>query len=121
MLTLRVTLGESEEVAGVVNAMDGGKFAAVPLDLVDARRAKIEPVNGAERDAERAAQQDLYRADVTYHQDVLPAVVPQQPVTGAVYPAVRCRRSSPRPAGPARGRAARLPRLWASAPGFLPG
>ncbi len=33
--------GESGEVAGVVNAMDGGKSAAVPLDLVNARGAKI--------------------------------------------------------------------------------
>src|ERR1700760_3403959 len=32
------------------------------------------------------AEQDLYRADVAHHQDGLPAVVPQQPVTGPVYP-----------------------------------
>ena len=33
--------GESGEVAGVVNAMDGGKSTAVPLDLVNAGGAKI--------------------------------------------------------------------------------
>jgi hypothetical protein len=33
--------GESGEVAGVVNSMDGGKSAAVPLDLVNAGGAKI--------------------------------------------------------------------------------
>ena len=33
--------GESREVAGVVDTMDGGKSAAVPLDLVDAGGAKI--------------------------------------------------------------------------------
>jgi hypothetical protein len=33
--------GESGQVAGVVNAMDGGKSAAVPLDLVNAGGAKI--------------------------------------------------------------------------------
>lgn len=35
------TSRESGEVAGVVNAMDGSKPAAVPLDLVDAGGAKI--------------------------------------------------------------------------------
>src|SRR5450755_4907425 len=58
----------------------------MPLDLVDAGGAEIQPVNGAERDAQSPAQQDLYRADVTHHQDGLAAVVPQQPVTGPVYP-----------------------------------
>src|SRR5215467_15796678 len=66
--------------------MDGGKSAAVPLDLVNAGGAEVQPVNGAKRDAESPAQQDLYRGDVTDHQDGLAAVVPQQPVTGAVYP-----------------------------------
>ena len=33
--------GESGEVAGVVNAMDGGESAAVPLDLVNAGGAKV--------------------------------------------------------------------------------
>jgi anti-sigma factor RsiW len=33
--------GESGEVAGVVDAMDGGESAAVPLDLVNAGGAKI--------------------------------------------------------------------------------
>jgi len=33
--------GASGEVASVVNAMDGGKSTAVPLDLVNAGRAKI--------------------------------------------------------------------------------
>jgi hypothetical protein len=33
--------GRSGEVAGVVNAMDGGKSTAVPLDLVNAGGAKI--------------------------------------------------------------------------------
>src|ERR1700691_1337559 len=66
--------------------MDGGKSAAVPPDLVDAGRAEIQPVKGAKRDAESPAQQDLYRGNVTYHQDSLAAVVPQQPVTGPVYP-----------------------------------
>ena len=78
--------GESGKVAGVVDAMDGSKSAAVPLDLVNAGGAEIQPVKGAERDAESPAQQDLYRGDVTYHQDGLAAVVPQQPVTGTVYP-----------------------------------
>jgi len=78
--------GESGKVAGVVDAMDGGKSAAVPLDLVNAGRAEIQPVNGAKRDAESPAQQDLYRGNVTYHQDGPAAVVMQQPVTGAVYP-----------------------------------
>src|ERR1700689_3375803 len=67
--------------------MDGGKSAAVPPDLVNAGGAKIQPVKGAERDAESAAQQDLYRGNVTDHQDGLAAVIPQQPVTGPVYPA----------------------------------
>src|SRR6185437_3090677 len=71
---------------GVVDAMDGGKSTAVPLDLVNAGGTEIEPVQGAERDAESPAQQDLYRGDVTDHQDGLAAVVPQQPVTGPVYP-----------------------------------
>src|SRR5437879_2651213 len=39
--------GESGKVAGVVDAMDGGKSAAVPLDLVDAGGAEIQPVKGA--------------------------------------------------------------------------
>ena len=78
--------GESGKVAGVVDAMDGGKSAAVPLDLVNAGGAEIQPVKGAKRDAESPAQQDLYRGNVTYHQDGLAAVVPQQPVTGPVYP-----------------------------------
>ena len=73
-------------MAGVVDAMDGGKFAAVPLDLVNAGGAEIQPVKGAQRDDESPAQQDLYRGNVTYHQDGLAAVVPQQPVTGPVYP-----------------------------------
>src|SRR6266851_6660292 len=34
-------LGESGKVAGVVDAMDGGKSAAVPLDLVNAGGAEI--------------------------------------------------------------------------------
>src|SRR5258708_21362695 len=79
-------MGESGKVAGVVDAMDGGKSAAVPLDLVDAGGAEIQPVKGAKRDAESPAQQDLYRGNVTYHQDGLGAVVPQQPITGPVYP-----------------------------------
>src|SRR5579859_817142 len=66
--------------------MDGGEPAAVPLDLVDAGGAEIQPVEGVQRDAESPAQQDLYRGDVAYHQDGLAAVVPQQPVTGPVYP-----------------------------------
>src|SRR5690242_4717137 len=78
--------GESGKVAGVVDAMDGGKSAAVPLDLVNAGGAEIQPVKGAKRDAESPAQQDLYRGYVTYHQDGLAAVIPQQPVTGPVYP-----------------------------------
>src|SRR6202042_2113444 len=64
----------------------GGELAAVPLDLADAGGAEVQPVNGAERYAKRPAQQDLYRADVTHHQDGLAVVVPQQPVTGLVYP-----------------------------------
>ena len=79
--------GESGKVAGVVDAMDGGKSAAVPLDLVNAGGAEIQPVKGAERDAESPAQHDLYRGNVTDHQDGLAAVIPQQPVTGPVYPA----------------------------------
>src|SRR5215472_2069134 len=79
-------LPESGKVAGVVDTMDGGESAAVPLDLVNARGAKIEPVKGAKGDAECAAQQDLNRGDVTYHQDRLTAVVPQQAITGPVYP-----------------------------------
>jgi hypothetical protein len=35
------TAGESGQVAGVVDAMDGGESAAVPLDLVDAGGAEI--------------------------------------------------------------------------------
>src|ERR1700684_3451592 len=78
--------GNSGKVAGVVDAMDGGKSAAVPPDLVNAGRAEIQPVKGAKRDAEGPAQQDLYRGDVTYHQDGLGAVVPRPPLTGPVYP-----------------------------------
>src|SRR5262252_4573327 len=78
--------GESGKVAGVVDAMDGGKSAAVPVDLVNAGGAEIQPVKGGKRDTESPAQQDLYRGDVTYHQDGLAAVVPQQSVTGPVYP-----------------------------------
>ena len=55
--------------------MDGGKSAAVPLDLVNAGGAEIQPVNGNQRDAESPAQQDLYRGNVTHHQDGLAAVV----------------------------------------------
>src|SRR5450631_1027670 len=66
--------------------MDGGKSAAVPLDLVNAGGAEIQPVKGAKRDAESPAEQDLYRGNVTDHQDGLGAVVLQQPVTGPVYP-----------------------------------
>jgi hypothetical protein len=47
--------GESGKVAGVVDAMDGGKSAAVPSDLVNAGRAEIQPVKGAKRDAESPA------------------------------------------------------------------
>src|SRR6516225_10239260 len=78
--------GGSGKVAGVVDATNGGKSAAVPLDLVNTGGAEIQPVNGAKRDAESPAQQDLYRGDVTYHQDGLAIVVSQQPVTGPVYP-----------------------------------
>ena len=74
---------ESGKVAGVVDAMDGGKSAAVPLDLVNAGRAEIQPVNGAKRDAESPAQQDLYRGNVTYHQDG-PAAVVSSPLQRAV-------------------------------------
>src|SRR5690242_21774489 len=77
---------ESRQVAGVVDAMDGGKSTAVPLNLVDAGGTEIQPVKGAERGAEGPAQQDLYRGDVTDHQDGLAAVIPQQPVTGPVHP-----------------------------------
>src|ERR1700752_5530568 len=73
-------------MAGVIDTVDGGKFATVPLNLVDAGGAEIQPVNGVERDTQSPAQQDLYRADVTHHQDGLAGVVPQQPVTGPVYP-----------------------------------
>jgi hypothetical protein len=64
--------------------MDGGEPAAVPLDLVDAGRTELQPVDGAERDAESPAQHDLYRGNVTDHQDRLAAVIPQQPVTGPI-------------------------------------
>src|SRR5690348_14874747 len=64
--------------------MDGGEPAAVPLDLVDAGRPEIQPVDGAERDAESPAQHDLDRGHVTDHQDRLAAVIPQQPVTGPI-------------------------------------
>src|SRR5260370_39092286 len=66
--------------------MDGGKSGGVPLDLVNAGGAEIQPVKGAKRDGESPAQQDLYRGNGTYHQDGLGAVVPQQPITGPVYP-----------------------------------
>src|SRR5215468_3249456 len=66
--------------------MDGSKSVAVPLNLVNAGGTEIEPVNSAKRDAESPAQQDLYRGNVTHHQDGLAAVVPKQPVTGPVYP-----------------------------------
>src|SRR5277367_7075213 len=66
--------------------MNGGKSPAVPLDLINAGGAEIQPVKGAKRDDESPAQQDLYRGNVTDHQDGLAAVVPQQPVTGTVYP-----------------------------------
>jgi hypothetical protein len=38
-------------VAGVIDTVDSGKFTAVPLDLVDAGGAEIQPVNGVERDS----------------------------------------------------------------------
>src|SRR5690242_2238167 len=79
-----VRSGESRKVAGVVDAMDGGEPAAVPLDLVDAGGPEIQPVDGAERDAESPAQHDLYRGNVTDYQDRLAAVIPQQPVTGPI-------------------------------------
>src|ERR1700747_2091146 len=78
--------------------MHGGKSAAVPLDLVNAGGAEIQPVKGAKRDAESPAQQDLYRGYVTYYQDGLAAVVPQQPV--------------PRPVDPVRGVGDALPARW---------
>ena len=59
----------------------------MPLDLVDAGGTEIQPVKGAERDAESPAQHDLYRVNVTDDQDGLAAVIPQQPVTGPVHPA----------------------------------
>jgi hypothetical protein len=54
-------------MAGVVDAMDSGKSVTVPLNLVDAGGAEIQPVKGAKRGAESPAQQDLYRGYVTYH------------------------------------------------------
>ena len=60
----------------VVIGRTGRNFAAVPLDPADAGGPEIQPVNGAERDAQSPAQQDLYRADVTHHQDGLAAMVP---------------------------------------------
>jgi len=57
---------------------------------------------------------------MTYHQDGLAAVVPQQPVTGPVTRCAVAAKLSP-PGGAARGRLARLPRLLASVAGFLPG
>src|SRR5215470_11196703 len=47
----------SSKMAGVVDALDSRKLAAVPLDLVNAGGAEVEPVQGAERDAESPAQQ----------------------------------------------------------------
>jgi hypothetical protein len=88
--------------------MDGGKPTAVPLDLVDAGRAEVQPVKGVERNAESPAQQDLYRGDVADHQDGLAAVVAQQPVAGPVDPvrgvgeALPARRRLPRVAPPGR-------------------
>ncbi len=64
------------QVAGVVDAVDGSEPAAVPLDLVDAGGTEVQPVEGAERDAERPAQHDLYRSDVADDQDGLAAVIP---------------------------------------------
>src|SRR5258708_7001049 len=90
--------------------MDGGKSAAVPLDLVNAGGPEIQPVNGAKRDDEGPAQQDLYRGNVTDHQDGLAAVVPQQPVTGPVYPVCGSLATRPR-----TGTAAAGHRCWISA------
>ena len=67
---------ESGQVTGVVDAMDGGKPAAVPPDLVNAGGAEIQAVKSAKRDAQSPAQQNLYRGDVTYHQDGLAGVIP---------------------------------------------
>src|SRR5207237_1159281 len=63
-----------------------GKSMVVPPDLVNTGGSEIQPVKGAERDAESPAQQDLNRGDVTDHQDGFAAVLPQQPVAGPVYP-----------------------------------
>src|SRR5205814_6131260 len=67
----RPLVSESGKVAGVVDAVDGGEPAAVPLDLVNAGGAEIQPVKGAKRDAESPAQHDLYRGNVTDYQDGL--------------------------------------------------
>src|SRR6266568_7157311 len=76
----------SAQMAGVVDAADGGELMPVPLDLVDAGGAEVHPVEGVERDVEGPAQQNFYRRDVAYYQDSLTAVVSQQPVTGLVDP-----------------------------------
>src|ERR1700761_2068321 len=90
--------------------MDGGESLAVPPDLVNAGGAQVEPVNGAERNAESPAQQDLYRGYVSDHQDGLTVVLMEQPVTGPVHPArgvgeaLTAGRCLPRVAPPGRRR-----------------
>jgi hypothetical protein len=60
--------GESGKVAGVVDAMDGGKSTAVPLDLVDAGGTEIQPVEGAKREVAQPAETVFDLPDGTQQQ-----------------------------------------------------
>ena len=73
-------------MTGVVDAPDGGELMAVPLDLVNAGGAEVQPVERAKRDVEGPAQQYFYRRYVAYHQHRLTVVVSQEPVTSLVDP-----------------------------------
>jgi hypothetical protein len=48
-MRLGTQLLESREMAGVVDAADGGELVVMPLDLVDSRGAEVHPVEGGER------------------------------------------------------------------------
>jgi len=97
-------------MAGVVDAADGGELVIMPLDLVDARGAEVDPVEGGERHVKGPAQQDFYRRNVADDQDRLTVVVSEEPIASLVDPprgvgeALAARRRLLRVVLPGRGR-----------------
>ena len=111
----------SQEMTGVVDALDGGELMAVPLDLVDAGGAEVQPVERGKRDVEGPAQQYFYRRYVAYHQHCLTVVVSQEPVTSLVDPLGGVSEAFTARRCPARDCAARRPLLRAIVSESRPG